>query len=474
MRKRWKRVKALLLAAMMVVALPGCGSTEANNAAGTAKETTAAKETAAAQEDKEVESTENQQESVAAGADEGTEHEPVTITVWRCNMTDERTALCEELNKKFMEEYPWITVEFTSLPNSFNEKLEVSFEAGDAPDVFFHNGNVIAYAKNNYILPLDDLYENWENKDILLESAVESIRNLDRNEHKLYYLPEGNNINCVWLRSDWFKEKEMELPVTWDDLFKDIESLTDTSAGRYGVALRGGSGGADALEKMMYSYSGITQAFDEEGHSTMNDPKNVEFAERWLGQYGVNSAEGDIGNGWTELAAAFQSGKAGVIQHNTGSASGHMTAFDGDMTKFEAVPFPESSYSGDRVIPALEPSGPCISASCKNPDAAFIYAAYMVTGEAVSEIAQMFSQIPFDKTVLEYDWIQDTPWMKMGAELLLSDSTKFYEGTAFVTGSTAIRSNEIDPMVQAVMAGQMTAQEMCDTWAKLLEEAYNN
>lgn len=462
MKRNWKKATTVLLTAMLTASLAGCGNSSGNNiTAETQKTTEAAAESMPA-------------ETPAEAQGENGDKEPVTITVWRCNMTDERTALCEELNQKFMEEYPWITVEFTSLPDSFNEKLEVSFEAGNAPDVFFQNGNVIAYAKNGYILPLDDLYEAWDYKDNMLESAIEAIRNQDRAGHKLYYLPEGNNVNCIWVRSDWFKEAGLELPVTWDDMFTDIDALTDTVAGRYGVALRGGGGSASNLEMMMYSYSGITEAFDADGKSTLNEPKNVEFVERWLGEYGVNSAEGDIGNGWTELAAAFQSGKAAVIQHNTGSSSGHMTAFDGDMSKFEAIAFPKSTYTGETVIPALGPSGPCISASCKNVDAAFLYASYMVTGEAVSAIDEMWGQVPFDKAVLEYDWVQNTPWMKMGADLLLSDSTKFYEGTAFIAETASIQGNEVEPMIQAVMAGQMTAQEMCDTWAGLMEEAYEN
>lgn len=465
-RRNWEKAAALLCAGALMLSMAGCGNS--------VKSTQSSQEEGSSAEVQESISEQTQEISEAASVEDTGDHEPVTITVWRCNMTDERTALCEELNQKFMEEYPWITVEFTSLPDSFNEKLEVAFEAGNAPDVFFNNGNVIAYARNGYIIPLDDLYEAWEDKDLLLESAVEAIRDLDSEEHKLYFLPESNNVNCIWIRSDWFKEAGLELPVTWNDLFDDIEALTDPSQGRYGVALRGGSGSASNLEMMMYSYSGILEPFDEEGKSTLNDPKNVEFVEKWLGEYGVNSAEGDIGNGWTELAAAFQSGKAAIVQHNTGSASGHMEAFGNDTSKFEAIPFPESPYTGETVIPALSPSGPCISASCENVDEAFLYASYMVTGESVSRICELWGALPFDINILESDWIQNTPWMKMGADLLLSDETFFYKGVGFMAEAGSIQTNEIEPMIQAVMAGQMTAQEMCDSWAELMTEAYES
>ncbi|MEI3182506.1 MAG: hypothetical protein V8S98_03685 [Lachnospiraceae bacterium] len=37
------------------------------------------------------------------------------------------------------------------------------------------------------------------------------------------------------------------------------------------------------------------------------------------------------------MAAAFDSGVAGMIIHNLGSASNHMDAFEGDTSKFEEL-----------------------------------------------------------------------------------------------------------------------------------------
>ena len=160
MRRKWKKAAALLCAGVLAFSMAGCGNSSGS--------TQSSQEEGSSAEVQESAGGQTQEASETAAASDTGDHEPVTITVWRCNMTDERTALCEELNQKFMEEYPWITVEFTSLPDSFNEKLEVSFEAGNAPDVFFNNGNVIAYARNGYIIPLDDLYEDWDDKDLLL------------------------------------------------------------------------------------------------------------------------------------------------------------------------------------------------------------------------------------------------------------------------------------------------------------------
>lgn len=395
-----------------------------------------------------------------------------TITVWRWNMTDERTELINKLNDQFMEEHPDIKVEFTSLPDDASQKLELALESGSGPDVFYPSGNVASYIANGYIIALDDLFEKWENHDVLLESMVEAARSTDNENHKLYNLPDGCNVNCLWIRSDWFSEANLEVPQTWEEVFDAIDKLTDESKERYGVGIRGGSGSAANLEMMMFSYAGITDYFNEDGTCNINDPKMVEFVEKWLGNYGVNSAEGDISNGWTELAAEFQSGRCAIIQHNLGSASSHMDTFEGDTSKFEAVAFPKSAEN-TVVQPPLSPAGGCISSTCKDQEAAFEYLSWMATGEAASQIQELWGALPADTSVLESaEWIQNTEWMKMAADLLLSEETKFYESPAYLTSYASILTNEIEPMVQSVMSKEMTAQEMCDSWAELMEEAY--
>ena len=54
--------------------------------------------------------------------------------------------------------------------------------------------------------------------------------------------------------------------------FEIAEKTTKVDEGIFGYIIRGGSGGAEALEKLMYSYSGITEYFDD-GTCTLNDPK---------------------------------------------------------------------------------------------------------------------------------------------------------------------------------------------------------
>lgn len=409
----------------------------------------------------------------ASLAESGEEkHDPVTLVVWKNTADSARMDMLNENLENFMDQYPWITVKATSIPDDYDTKLELAFANGDAPDVFWSGGDDAAYMANGYLAPLDDMFEAWDYKDYILEAHVSTLRALDKENGFLYMIPDGTNINCIWYRADWFDAAGIAVPDTWDDLFAAIEKLTDKENDRYGYAIRGGSGSAANLEMMMFSYAGITDYFNEDGTCNIRDEKIAEFVDRWLGGYGTYSAESDLSNGGSELPATFQSGRSAVIQHNTGSAAGHMEAFGGDTSKFAAIAFPKAA-SGISVQPGDTPSGIMIAEQCENKEEAFLLAAYLATGDVASRWSELVGALPSDKVVLETaDWIHNTPWMEMGANMLLSDETEYYMKPKFLPNYNAILTNEIEPMIQSVMIGQMTAKDMCDTWASLMEEEY--
>lgn len=402
------------------------------------------------------------------------EHEPVTLVVWKNTADSARMDMLNENIEHFMDLYPWITVESTSIPDDYNTKLELAFANGDAPDVFWSGGDDAAYIANGYLAPLDGMFAAWDYKDNILEAHVQALQELDRENGYLYMIPDGTNINCIWYRTDWFAEAGIDTPETWEDIFSAIEKLTDKDEERYGYAIRGGKGSAANLEMMMFSYAGVTDYFNEDGSCNVNNELIIEFVERWLGNYGIYSAESDLSNGGSELPATFQSGRSALIQHNTGSAAGHVEAFGGDTSKFSAIAFPKS-VTGASVQPGDTPSGIMIAEQCENKDEAFLLAAYLATGDVASRWSELVGALPSDKIVLETaDWIKDTSWMKMGADMLLSKETQYYMKPKFLPNYNAILTNEVEPMIQSVMIGQMSAQEMCDTWADLMEKEYKD
>ncbi len=408
------------------------------------------------------------QESAAAG-------EKVTLTFWSEFATPERTAYVEKMARQYEESHPNVKVEVTSLPDKAANKILTAYEAGQGPDVFLSSGpDVSTQAAGGYIIALDDYFNAWKEKDSILPGAIDTVREYDLSgENKLYYIPNGISVTTLWVRADWLKEAGFENGIrTWEDFFAAVEKMTDKSKKRYGLAIRGGKGGSKFLDRQMYAYSGIDSIFDENGKCTINDPKNVEFVERYFSLYGKCTAEGDLNYGWTELSAAFDSGSAGMIIHNLGSAADHDKAFGGDMSKFQAMGMPLNA-NGESMNLMLQPGGMTISKTCKNPDIAWDFITYMTTGAQVDEYAQLWGVVPVCKPILETSaWINDLPWYKSAAQLLLDPNTKFYKSYAWLPGRNKVYT-EMDTESQYVMTGQMSAKEMLDNWAKAYQESYD-
>lgn len=451
MRKTAK-IMALVLAGGML--LNGCGG-------GSTAESTAAKVSSASEE------------TASEGDTKTSSEEKVKLTLWADFVTPDRTEYVETMIKNYMADHPNVKIEVTPLPDSADDKIMTAYEAGQGPDIFLSSGpDISSHINGEYVIPLDQYFDKWEYKDQILSSAVETVRQYDATgKNQLYYIPNGISFTVMWVRSDWLKETDSTVD-TWDNLFQAVDQMTDKENGRYGLSIRGGKGGSKFLERMMYAYSGILSKFDENGVCTINDPKNVEFVERYLGLYGKNTAEGDINYGWTELSAAFDSGAAGLIIHNLGSAADHMKAFNGDQTKFEAIGMPLND-KGTSVNLMIQPGGMTISSTCKNPDTAFDFISYMTTGEPVSEYCQQWGVVPVDENVLETAaWIDEQPWYQASADLLLDDSTLFYNQYSWLPGHDD-NYGEMDTESQYVMTGEMTAQEMLDNWAAGLQECYD-
>lgn len=417
-----------------------------------------------------TESKQTQESNVTSEA----KKENVTLTLWADFVTPERTEYVERMVENYMKENQHVKIEVTPLPDSADDKLMIAYDAGQGPDIFLSSGpDVTSHINGEYIIPLDQYFDNWADKDLILPGAIETVRQYDiTGNNNLYYIPNGISFTVLWVRSDWLKETNSSVD-TWENLFQAVENMTDKSAGHYGIAIRGGKGGAKFLERQMYAYSGILSVFDENGKCTINDPKNVEFVERYLGLYGKYTAEGDLNYGWTELAAAFDSGAAGMIIHNLGSASNHMDAFNGDQTKFEAIGMPLNDQ-GTSVNLMIQPGGMTISSTCKHPQEAFDFIAYMSTGDQVSEYCQQWGVVPVETDVLENAaWIDEQPWYEASAEKLLDENTLFYNQYSWLPGHDDIYG-EMDTASQYVMTGEMTAQEMLDEWAEYLQGCYDD
>ena len=335
-----KKFAATGLALMMAASLAGCGSGNQNTApaGSTAAESKAETET----------------QKTESG-------EKVKLTFWMEMTTPELDQVYQTAVDNYMSEHPDVEIEYLGIPGNAADaknKLEMAFSANAAPDVF--QCFMPEFITRGNIIPLTDYYENSELNGKIAQGSLDANLEYDPQKKDLYAIPSYMNVRNFWIRSDWYAEKGIEIPKTWDEFFDSIKEVADPENNRYGTTIRGGSGGAQNLEYMMYAYSGITEAFDEEGKSTINDPLHAEFCEKYLSLYNKYTAEDDLNKGWTEVAASFQSETTASIFHNLGSAELIDNTFGGDYSKFQIFLMPPS-VKGYNCHPVVDAQGYSIS-----------------------------------------------------------------------------------------------------------------
>ena len=311
------------------------------------------------------------------------------------------------------------------------------------------------------LVSLDEYIENWDEKDNTIEAIDQSIRDMAP-DGNMYGLAQMFVTPVVWYNTNMLEQTGYDVPENWDDIFACIEAMTDKDAGKYGFAIRGGAGNSQQLEKMLYQYSGITEMFDEEGNSTINDPAHVELLDRLAKIYNVYTAESDITAAYTEMVAAFDSGSAGIIYHNLGSYGQHLeTLGEGNFAGIV-------SLKAKNDTTALVSDGAmCLSVfkDSKHPEEAFRFISYLCEHEACSYISEKIGQIPCNKEALGDEWINEVDTVKESADALLDENTTIATLPINVIGYYDLHSNELVEGFQNVLLGNMSAQEYLDGWA---------
>lgn len=449
-----KRMTALALTAAMItgVMLTGCGKKEAAPGG--------------------LETETQGQRSAESGAKEGGEQ--TTVTFWAAAVTEERQEFFDWFAGYVSEVYPDIKVDMLGVPgdlSDYRQKLDVAIQAGTAPDIT--NDFRPELVLNGYYENLNPYFESWEEKDNINPELIKSNKTYDPSGEGLYALPYSSQTWNMWVRPDWLKDAGMGVPENWPDFFTAAQKMTDAASDRYGLCIRGGAGSANTLEMLMYAYSGITNYFTEDGKATINDPKNAEFVKKYLVDcYNVYTAQDDLTKGWADLANSFQSGKAGMVVHNLGSASSMVQAFNEDYTKFQAAMFPASD-KGYVVHAGLMPLGLSMNSSSKNKEAVWKVISLYLSKEVNVKYCQLYGEIPANMEAAQDPFFKDSPYMSVGVEIETSDNVKFNETPYYLPTYSNIQS-DMESNIQAVMSKEMTPEELLDAWAAALEEAYKD
>ena len=404
---------------------------------------------------------------------ESNSSEMVTITFWDTNAGDERTEYYQQLISNFEAENPDIHIEYLGV--SFSDalsKYQTAIAGGETPDVGDVNSSWASTIFNmGHCVSLDDMFSSWDEAEYIDEGAIEATRSYAK-DGNMYMIPNSTNFMCLWINDQMFADAGIERdPQTWNEFFDDIEKLTDEEKGQYGYTIRGGSGSPTPLFDLIYAYLGTNEVFDENGQCTVNCDEAVEFVEKFLGMYGKYTPESDITAAYKETSANFDSGVSAMFNHNLGSYGSHVAAFGEE--GFHAASFPTAD-NGNYVNFGGSFNGPVMFDSCENPEAAWKWITYLCSHKGQSYWNESIGQLPTNTLCYEDSWMQEQSHIQVAIEQLSKENTITYTSPQYLPDWGSINSTYIEPAIQSVMAGDMSAREMLNMWAGYLNESYAN
>lgn len=392
-----------------------------------------------------------------------------TITFWDNNGGPARTPIYQQLIKEFEAANPDIHVEYVGVPiASVQQKYDTAIIGGSGPDV---GGVTTSYLADlvgqDALEPIDDRLAKSSLNGKLLDNLVQTARDTVP-DHKLYQVPATANLDVIWYRKDLFGPAGVTEPKTWDEFFQDTQKLTDRGKKAYGYTIRGGSGSIFQVLSEMYAYSGVTTFFDDQGKSTVNDPRNVEMLQKIAGMYKQVTPEADVNNGFPEMVAQFENGSVSMMHHNLGSYADHVKAHGAQNVGAFALPV---SLDGVRTVVPNPVDGFSVFKASKHKDAAWKFVEFLVSHKSNSFWNEKVGQIPANRDAQNDPWLTQNAPVKMAQQVLADPKTVIVPAPVYLPEFSTITKADTEPLFQKVLLGTMSAQDFADKLAGELTKA---
>ncbi|GLK64585.1 MULTISPECIES: ABC transporter substrate-binding protein [Paracoccus] len=306
-----------------------------------------------------------------------------TLTIATVNNGD--MIRMQKMSKPFTDANPDITLEWVTLEeNVLRQRVttDIATKGGQYDIVTVGNYEVPIWARQGWLLPLEDMGEEYDAADILPPiSAGLSV------DGKLYAAPFYGESAMIMYRTDLMEKAGLTMPErpTWEFIYDAARKMTDKEAEVYGICLRGKAGWGENmafLTSMAHSYG--APWFDKDWKPQFSGEKWKKALTDYVTIMNEAGPPGASSNGFNENLALFQTGKCGMWIDATVAAS--------------FVSNPKESTVADKVGYALAPEGEkpqmwlwawtlAIPSSTDAPDAAKKFVAWATSRAYTEQVA---------------------------------------------------------------------------------------
>ncbi len=243
-----------------------------------------------------------------------------TVTIATVNNGD--MIRMQGLADDFTAQHPDIKLEWVTLEeNVLRQRVtqDIASKGGQFDVMTIGTYEVPIWAKNDWLVSLNDMPAEWDADDIL--PAIRGGLTVDGN---LYAAPFYGESSMVMYRTDLMEKAGLEMPdaPTWEFIKEAAAGMTDKDNEVYGICLRGKAGWGENmafLTAMSNSFGAKwfdenwTAQFDSEAWKT-----TLTFYMDLMTNYGPPGAST---NGFNENLSLFQQGKCGMWVDATVAAS---------------------------------------------------------------------------------------------------------------------------------------------------------
>ena len=309
-----------------------------------------------------------------------------TLTIATVNNGD--MVVMQKLSAQFEQLHPDIHLRWVVLEeNVLRQRVttDIATRAGQFDILTIGNYEVPIWAKQGWLLPMDNLPASYDVNDLL-----KPVRDGLTYEGKLYALPFYGESAMTYYRTDLFQKAGLTMPdaPTYAQVHQFADKLTDKPNQVYGMCLRGKPGWG---ENMAYVTSLVDaeggQWFDESWKPTLDTPAWKTAIDLYSGMLKADGPPGASSNGFNENLALFATGHCAMWIDAT--VAGGML-FDTKQSqvadKVGFAPMPTGSYTGGPTW--LWSWNLAIPASSKQADAARAFVTWATSKDYIQLVAK--------------------------------------------------------------------------------------
>jgi sorbitol/mannitol transport system substrate-binding protein len=242
-----------------------------------------------------------------------------TLTIATVNNGDmiRMQGLTDDFTAKTGHTVEWVTLEENVLRQRVTTDISTNGGAFDIMTIGMYETPI--WGANGWLVPLDDLSEEYNVADIL--PAMAGGLSYDGT---LYAAPFYGESSMIMYRTDLMEKAGLEMPdaPTWTFVREAAAAMTDRDADINGICLRGkagwGEGGA-FITAMSNSFG--AQWFDMDWNATFDGEAWANTLNFFKGMMDESGPAGYATNGFNENLSLFQQGKCGMWIDATVAAS---------------------------------------------------------------------------------------------------------------------------------------------------------